>query len=143
MNAATWAVLILGLVAAGAAIQAGNDLTVAVPAAAAAVGLVALVGVLEVRSRSSSAASGRRAIEIEPEARGAETDSLLQLRRSFRAGRMGRSSILATLRALERDMSPTGRTPLTLPEERAVLELPPDQFRRWVEERVRRIEGAT
>lgn len=143
MNAASWMVLVLGLLAAGAAIQAGNNLSVAVPAAAAAVALVALVGVLEVRSRSSSLGSARGTMRVEPATRGPETDSLLQLRRSFRAGRMGRSSILATLRALERDMSPTGRTPLTLQEEQIVLGMPPDQFRRWVEERVRRIEGAT
>lgn len=143
MSTASWLALFLGLLALAAAIQAGNNLTIAVPAAAVGVALVALVGVVEVRSRTSQLWHARGAVLVRPPPERPTSDSLLQLRKSFRAGIIGRSSILATLRALERDLAPAGRTLLSLEDERAILDLPPEPFRRWVEERIRRIEAAT
>ncbi len=72
-----------------------------------------------------------------------ESDSLLRLRRSFGTGEIGRSAILATLRALERDLRPSGRTVLSLEAEREILRFPPERFRKWVDERLQRIEAAT
>ncbi len=143
MSTASWLALFLGVLALAAAIQAGNDLTIAVPAGAVGVALVALVGVVEVRSRTSQLWRVRGTVLVRLPPDRPTSDSLLQLRKSFRAGIIGRSSILATLRGLERDLAPTGRTLLSLEEERAILDLPPEPFRRWVEERIRRIEAAT
>jgi hypothetical protein len=72
-----------------------------------------------------------------------ESDSMLRLRRGFDTGEIGRASILATLRALERELGPGGLSQLSLESERMVLRLPSDQFRNWVDDRVRRIEAAT
>ena len=143
MTVASWIGLLAGVLALSAAIEAGNDLSVAVPVAAAGVALVAVVAVVEIRERSSRLSTARGAVVVRQVPAGVASDSLLQLRRAFQAGVFGRSSVLATLRALERDMAPTGRTLLSLEEERRILELPPDEFRRWVDDRVRRIEAAT
>lgn len=143
MNTLSWVLIGVAALAAAVAIQAGNNLQVAVPAGAAAVLLVAVVGATELQSRSSRFVPARRAVAVRPIPERVESDSLLRLRRSFRTGEIGRSAILATVRALERDLSPTGRSPLSFDAEREVLDLPPQQFRKWVEERIARIEATT
>jgi len=143
VNFLSW-VLVGGAIAAAAvAIDAGGSLGTAVPAAAAAVILVSIVGVAELQVRSYRLVPVRGGMGRPPTPGRVESDSLLRLRRSFRTGEFGRSSILATLWALERGLSPADRTSLSLEAERAVLDLPPDQFRKWVEDRLQRIEAAT
>jgi hypothetical protein len=143
VNLLAWAVVGGAVIAAAVAIQAGDNLVVAVPAGAVAVLLVSVVGATELQSRSSQLVPARTGVVRQAAQARIESDSLLRLRRSFGTGEIGRSSILATVRALERDLSPSGRTPLSLEGERTVLELPPDQFRKWVDDRLRRIEAAT
>ncbi|MGA7861096.1 MAG: hypothetical protein WCB19_04495 [Thermoplasmata archaeon] len=143
MNLLSW-VLVGGAIAAAAfAIDAGNNLGTAVPAAAAGVILVSTVGVAELQSRSSRLVPVRRGMGRQPTPGRVESDSLLRLRRSFETGEFGRSSILATVWALERGLSPAERTSLSLEAERAVLDLPREQFRMWVDDRLQRIEAAT
>jgi len=142
VNLLSW-VLVGGALAAGAvAVQAGNNLPVAVPVGALAVLLVTVVGASALQDRSTRLAPtpGGMVRPVHPRV---ESDSLLRLRQSFGSGEIGRSSILATVRALERDMSPSGRTLLSLEAERTILALPSDQFRRWIDDRLRQIEAAT
>jgi hypothetical protein len=143
MNSFSWVLLGGAVVAAAVAIDAGSHLALAVPAGAAAVLLVSVVGATELQSQSSEFApdSERAGASGLPEQ--TESDSLLRLRRAFRTGEMGRTLILATIHSLERDLEPTGRTPLSIEEERAALRLPPEQFRRWVDDRLTRIEAAS
>jgi hypothetical protein len=143
MNSFSWVLLGGAVVAAAVAIDAGNHLAVALPAGAAAVLLVSIVGATELQSGSSQFAADPERAGTTPPPERTESDSLLRLRRAFRTGEMGRSMILATIHALERDLQPTGRTPLRVEEERAALRLPPEQFRRWVDDRLTRIEAAS
>jgi hypothetical protein len=143
VNALTWALAGIAVGTAGVAIYAGNNLVVAVPAGSVAILCVAVLGATELRARSARLVPVRAGVARQPTSHRIESDSLIQLRRSFTAGEIGRSSILATVRALERDLSPTGRTPLSLDAERQLLDLPPDQFRQWVDDRLRRVEAAT
>jgi hypothetical protein len=143
MNGLSWVLLGGAVVASAVAIQAGNHVTVAVPSAATAILLVSIAGALEIQSRSAR-------LTPVPEAEGSpsgggrlESDSLLRLRRAFRSGEIGRTTILATVHALERDLGPGVRTPLSVEEERRALQLPQDQFRTWVDERLQRIEAAS
>ena len=143
MNFLSWVLVGGALASAAVAAQAGNNLQVAVPAGAVAVLLIAIVGAAELQSEATPLAPARAGIVRQPPRERVESDSLLRLRRAFSSGTMGRSSILATVRALERDMSPSGRTSLSLEAEGALLNLPPEQFRQWVDERLRRIETST
>jgi hypothetical protein len=143
VNFFSWLSVGLAVAFAGAAIYAGSNLPVAVPTATVAVLLVSIVGATELHARSSRFVPVRAGVSRQPTSSRVESDSLLRLRQSFTSGEMGRSSVLASLRALERDLSPTGRTALTLDGERAVLNLPPDQFRKWVDDHLQRIEAAT
>jgi hypothetical protein len=131
------------LAAAALAILAGSNLNFAIPAGAAAVLLVALAGATRLPSVTVRLAPVRSGIVRGRSVDRVESNSLLRLRRAFGTGPIGRSSILATIRALERDLSPTGRTWLSLESERVVLELPAEQFRQWVDDRLQRIEAAT
>lgn len=143
MNFLSYVLIGGALVAVAVAIDAAGNLPVAVPMAAVAIALVTIVGAVELATRSVQLAPARAGILRQAPRFRMETDSLLRLRLSFGAGEMGRSSILASIRALERDLSPFGRTPLTLEAERSILDLPPDQFQRWVDDRLKRIEAAT
>jgi hypothetical protein len=143
VNTLGWVLIGGALVAAAVAIQAGNNLQVAVPTAALAVILVAVVGATLLESRSQRLLPTRGGVSRGPSHERVESDSLLRLQRSFKAGAIGRSAIMATVRALERDLSPSGRASLTLDAEREILALPPDRFRKWVDERLQRIEAAT
>lgn len=143
MNGVSWILLVGAVAAAALAIQAGNHLTVSVPAGAAAVLLVSVVGATELQSRSPPLPPARQ--EGGPSALSGrvESDPLLRLRRAFQTGEMGRSTILATIHALERDLEPSGRRPLSIEEERAALDLASDQFRKWVDDRLHHIEAAS
>jgi hypothetical protein len=143
LNFLSWVLVGLAIAFAAVAIYAGNNLVVAVPTAAVAVLFVSIVGATELQARSSRLVPVQAGVSRQPTNSRVESDSLLRLRRSFTSGEMGRSSVLASVRALERDLSPTGRTALTLDGERAVLDLPPEQFRKWVDDRLQRIEAAT
>jgi hypothetical protein len=143
MNSFSWVLLGSAVVAAAVAIDAGSHLAVAVPAGAAAVLLVSIVGATELQSRSSEFVPDPERTGISGPPERTESDSLLRLRRAFRTGEMGRSMILATIHALERDLEPAGRTPLSIEEERAALRLPSEQFRRWVDDRLTGIEAAS
>lgn len=143
MNFFLWVLVGGALVAVAVAVQAGTNLAVAVPMAAVAILLITVVGAAELQTRSSPLAPARGGIIRRTGRPRLETDSMLRLRRAFRSGEIGRSAILATIRALERDLSPTGRTPLSFEAERTLLALPTDQFRLWVDDRLRRIEAAT
>jgi hypothetical protein len=143
VNLLSWVLVGLAVAAGAVAVQAGNDLPVAVPAAVGSVLLMAVVGAWEVQARSYRLAPAPRGVTRQEPPDRVESDSLLRLRRAFTSGTMGRSAILATVRALERDLSPWGRTLLSLEAERRLLELPPEQFRSWIDERLRRIEATT
>jgi hypothetical protein len=143
VNLLSWLLIGGAIAAAALAIEAGNHLVVAVPIGAAAVILISVAGALELAPRSSRFEATHGGAAVQPTTGRLESDSLLRLRRSFGSGKIGRSSILATVRALERDLSPSGRTPLSLDDEQKVLHLPPDQFRGWVDDRLKRIEAAT
>ena len=143
MNGSSWILLAGALVSATVAILDGGHLAVTVPAGAVAVLLVSIVGAVELKARylgsdSHPAGLGRPGIPNRM-----ESDPLLRLRRAFRTGDMGRSTILATIHALERDLEPTGLTPLSVEEERAALGLSAEKFRTWVDERLQRIEASS
>jgi hypothetical protein len=143
VNSVSWLLVGFAVAAAAVAVQAGDNLTLAVPAAAGAVLLVSVAGALEVQARSFRLAAAPRGVIRQAHHERVEFDSLLRLRRAFTSGTIGRSAILATIRALERDLSPAGPTLLSLEEERTILNLPPKQFRSWIDGRLRRIETAT
>jgi hypothetical protein len=143
MNGLGWGLVGAAVVAAAVAVQAGNNVAVAVPAGAVAVLLVSVVGAAELRSRSIRLIPVQSGVARPTTSGRVESDSLLRLRRAFRMGEMGRSTILATIHALERDLGPHDRIPLSVEEERTALNLPSDQFRKWVDERLRRIEAAS
>lgn len=143
MNTSGWVLIGGALVAAAVAVQAGNNLPVAVPAGAVAIFLVGVAGATALGSRSHTLVPVRSGVVRQAGRERVESDSLLRLRRSFRTGQIGRSAILATVRALERDLGPSGRTSLSLDAEHEVLTLPPEEFRKWVDERLQRIEATT
>jgi hypothetical protein len=143
VNALSWILVGGAIAAAGLAIYAGNNLLFAVPAGAVAIAMVAVVGAAQLRGRTSALLPARSGMARAPVTSRIESDSLLRLRRSFSSGEIGRGSILATVRALERDMSPGGRTALSLEAEREILDLSADKFREWVDERLRKIEAVT
>lgn len=143
MNLLSWGCLVGAGVAGAAAVQAGDNVNIAVPAGAVAVLLVAIVGASRLRSTTVQLVPARAGVVHEAPPRREESDSLLRLRRAFRGGEIGRSSILATVRALERELVPGSRPPLTLDSERALLQLPSDEFRQWVDDRLGPIEAAT
>lgn len=140
MNLLSWALIGGALAAAGAAIDAGRNLAVALPAGALAVLLIAIVGVAEIRSRTSPLTPEGAEPGPSPRHERVEGDSLLRLRRAFKSGQIGRASILAALHALEQDLGAGGPAPLSLEDERRALDLSPEEFRQWIDGRLRSIE---
>ncbi len=125
------------------ALFAGSNLELTLPAALVAVAAAAALGFGRIAPTLRRRVASRLTLAEERPAFGWASSPLLTLRRGFAGGRMGRQTVLASLRALERDLSPTGRTPLSIEEERDLLQLPTSQFRQWVEGRLELLEAAT
>ena len=140
MNLLSWTLIGGAFAAAGAAIDAGRDLAVALPAGALAVLLITIVGITEIQSRTSPLTPGGTESGPSPRHERVEGDSLLRLRRAFKSGPIGRASILAAIHALEQDLGPGGPAPLSLEDERQALNLSPEEFRKWIDGRLRGIE---
>jgi len=134
MNTGTVVFLcVVAAAAAGTSIAVGSNLSVAVPAAAIAVGATAvlLVGVVEqTRVRAGKA-------QLAPEIPAAK------VRSSFRAGRLGRNDLIELLDSLEwasGEPRPRGASF----EERNRLEgLGTDEFREYLDQRISELERRT
>jgi len=128
------AIAIIAGAAAALAIAAGPNLAVALflgGAAALGGGVVAIL-VLGDRVRRT---------ETRPVA--VESETLVTLRDALSSGPLGRERVIAAVRAVEwgqavRDPSPAGAE-----EDRRLLELPREEFRRWLTERLDRLERET
>ncbi len=125
------------------ALFSGTNLVVTLPAALLAVAAAAALGFGRLAPTLRRRVASRPTLAEDRPAIPWASSPLLTLRRGFVAGRLGRQMVLASLRALERDLSPTGRTPLSMEEERDLLQLPTTQFRQWVEGRLELLEAAT
>jgi len=120
-------------VAAGLAILAGSDLPIAVPLAAIAVAAAAslLVGAVE-RTRWPP---------VELRARPAAVSA--RVRTAFEEGEFGRVTLVRMLDALEPAGSPSPVRRLTSDELLALKTAPPEQFRRYLSERLDDLEART
>ncbi len=125
------------------ALLAGSHVEVTLPAALVAVAAAAALGFGRMSPTLRRRVASRPTLAEERPAFGWTSNPLLTLRRGFAGGRLGRQTVLASLRALERDLSPVGRTPLSIEQERDLLQLPTSQFRQWVESRLELLEAAT
>jgi hypothetical protein len=132
MNAGTTAfACVVAVVASVLAILAGTDVDEAVPAAAVAVGAAAflLVGVVE----HTRWPRGRPMPTLEADP--------ARVRSSFGSGANGRPALVSLLDALDRTQG-NPNLASTHPDEIARLKtLPPQEFRAYLETRVRELEG--
>jgi hypothetical protein len=131
-----WVAIAAGLSVAGVAIAiiANTDTATALTAGTLAVAGAALVGVLIFQDRV------RRRITFTGGPSGAP---MVALAGAFRAGTLGRMSIIGTIGSLERRL-PSGETRRILPtEERRLMGEPNDVFQAWVGERLSRLEKET
>lgn len=126
--------LVVAGLLAGLAVFAGPNEAAAAPAAGGAlVALAAAIALLLFPSVRWHAADV--AVPV--------ADPLVSLRHAFREGALGRQRIAQAVLELERGSLGRGAAsdgdPIALHPEAAT----PEEFRRWVEERLRRIEAAT
>jgi len=134
MNAATVILLVLiAAAAATAAIVVGSNASLAIPAAAVAVGAAAflLLGALD-RVAWRSAGHG-----VPPRS------STTRLRTALAAGKHGRRELLAYLDSIERGGFGLSTPVLSMEELNRLLEEPPEEFRRYIDARVRDLERRT
>ncbi|MCI4363091.1 MAG: hypothetical protein L3K13_02130 [Thermoplasmata archaeon] len=64
------------------------------------------------------------------------------LRDAFRTGALGRSTIIATLRSLDHSFG-AAHEPMSAEEEERLVAAPREEFLRWVEQQLGRLEGGT
>jgi hypothetical protein len=134
MNAGTIVLLaiIVALASAGA-IVAGADVAVEVPAAAIAVGAAALllVGVLD------------RAVWPSTRARALPRPSSTRVRAAFAAGRHGRRELIAYLDSIERGGFGLATPVLSSEELNRLLTGTAEEFRQYLDTRLRNLERRT
>jgi len=134
MNAPTVVLLCLvAVVAAAVAILVGSNTSLAVPAAALSVGVAAFL-LLAVLDRVAWPAAGRG----EP-----PRPSVTRLRTALAAGRYGRRELLAYLDGLERGGYGLSTPVRSMEELNRLLQESPEEFRRYVDVRVRELERRT
>jgi hypothetical protein len=126
-----WVLPLVAAVATVAAVVAGSNLAVALPAAALAVLAAAL---LFARSWSQRARGPQPA---PPDPR-TDTD---RLRLAFRSGRIGREEVVLALNRLERSFLDADVAPPPVDELTRLAELPPDEFRNYVRRQLDRLEA--
>ena len=124
---------LVAAVATGVAFAAGPTYSIAVPAATVAVVAAALT-IVEVilRQRGETGTGAARAPLVPGGIRGA-----------FNGGEPGREDIVLTLDLLERKISRPGLPARTGPEVAEIVGRPPEEFRRYVAERLDELEGAS
>jgi hypothetical protein len=126
--------ILLGIGAAAAtavAVWAGDNTGVAVPAAAAAVLGIALLASMSFAGRIRPTRSTFRP---------PERATLVLLRESFRSGPLGRQSIITTIGGLDASIRGSRRAVVSMDEESRIREMPPSEFRQWVETRLSELE---
>jgi hypothetical protein len=127
-----WPVLVLAAGAAVLAIDAGADLTVAVPAGIAAVALAALLLVTSVGEVSWR---GAPTPPVEP------PTTTSSLRAAFRSGRSGRISIVLEVDRLERHGLHPQLPTRNAAEEERIRRMPRAEFREYLAARLDQIEA--
>lgn len=129
-------VIWVALAAVGAllALFAGTNLALALPAAALAIAAAAAGGATALIERVQFP---------ERPAPTVASDSLVPLTEAFRSGTIGRQSVLAAIRSLEREMLGAGAPFLTFEREQELLRAKDEEFRAWANERMGALEAAT
>jgi hypothetical protein len=110
-----------------------SDLSTAIPLAA--LGVAASSGLAVV-----VLAGETRFFPPSPSVRAASAP--VPLRDAFRTGALGRTTIIASLRSLDHSLG-AGREPLSAEEEDRLTSAPSEEFLRWVEQQLTRLEGGT
>lgn len=133
MNAPfSWLFPALAAVASGVAIGAGRDLSLAVPAAVVAVAAGALT-VVEALARRRAPARPPPAVPANPRA---------TVQEAFRGGGYGRELLVDLVDRIER-AGPHPELPgRSIEATRALVALSPDEFRRYLRDRVNALEGS-
>ncbi len=133
MNAPfSWMFPTIAAVASGLAIGAGRDLTLAVPAAVVAVAAGGLT-VVEALARRRAPSHPPPAVPANPRA---------TLQQAFRGGAYGRELLVDLVDRIER-AGPHPELPgRSIEATRALAALSPDEFRRYLRDRVDQLEGS-
>jgi hypothetical protein len=132
MRSTSWMLPVAALAATGIAVWAGPNLALAIPAAAIAVFLAA---VLFAFALNDSWGEGAR--RGPPRAR----PEVFRLRAALRSGPMGREALVATLDRVERS-GPTPDLPKRTAEEIAqIVDLSPTEFRAYLRSRLDDLEA--
>lgn len=124
----------LAVTAAGVAVWAGPELSIALPAGVLAA-LAASLLFVEVGTSHASFPSLRASRPLPP--------STAYLRRAFTFGRLGRETILETLDRLERTGPNPGLPARDPAETRRILRMPRREFRAYLRARLDRLELAS
>jgi hypothetical protein len=127
-----WFLPTIAGIATAVALLAGKNLSVAVPAAAVAVAAAALLILSAWTERA-------RASAPPPTVPPGDAD---RIRRAFRSGRIGREELVATLHRLELRFIDPGLPPLSVKQLERIVEMSPDEFLRYVRNRIARLEAA-
>jgi len=114
------------------ALAAGDSLVVAVPATGVAV-LGAAVLLAEAAWRSRAPPAPRPAAPAPPFG--------ASVRSALRSGRAGRLAVVQALDRVERAIAQPARPVTTPDEQRAILDWSPEEFRRYVAQRLDALEG--
>jgi len=134
MNLSTVVFLcVVAVLASAAAIAAGGNLGLALPAATIAVGAAALL-LVAVLDRTQWPTFGGPP---------SEPSSTTRVQSAFQAGRAGRVELLALLDALDRESGTAPRPPLTATEVATFQSADPEQFRRYLDARIGDLERRT
>lgn len=124
--------VVAGLAAVGA-ILAGTNTVLAVPVGAVAVGVAALL-LLSVLERTAWPSASSRSYPRSPSS---------SVRAAFRTGKIGRHELISLLDSLEHNSYGTVRSTVSPEELGRLLTATPEEFRRYLEARVRDLEGRT
>lgn len=124
---------LLAILATGVAFAVGPQYTIAVPAATVAVVAAALT-IVEAIAR-------QRGLALNPPEAGAEAPSGTGIRAAFAGGKGGREDLLQTLDLLERKFGHPGLPMRSGVEVERITSRPAEEFRRYVAERLDKLEG--
>jgi hypothetical protein len=125
---------VVAVVAAIVAVAAGPDFDIALVLGGIAALLGGLVALLALGGQVRRTAGPAEIVD---------SAVVRPLRDSLTSGSLGRQRVIAAVQAVERAASGGGFAPIGIDEERRLLGLPPEAFRRWLSGELDRLERET